>query len=49
MSVLVIYCKKKKKSRFEFQCKKRLWCIVMTVTLNAQKPRILELQQLWET
>lgn len=29
--------------------KKRLWCVVMTVNLNAQKPRTLELQQLWET
>lgn len=33
----------------EFQCKKRLWYIAMTVNLNAQSPRTLELQQLWET
>lgn len=48
MSVLLLYCKKNI-SRIEFQCKKGLWCVVMTVNLNAQKPRTLELQQLWET
>lgn len=37
-----------KKSRIEFQCKERLWCIVMIVNLNAQKTRTSELQQLWE-
>lgn len=49
MSVLVLYGGKKIKSRIEFECNERLWCIVMNVNLNAQKPRTLELQQLWET